>query len=142
MNHVVDASVALKWFVEEEGSERAVTLLQPGIGRMAPEVVVAELVNAGWRLHKQGFMTAQQLGLMSGQIGHVFTKLHPLGPLAEQAGEMAVTLNHPAYDCFYLALAEQLQLPLITADQRFLASAKQSIWGGRVVFLRAWSVAT
>jgi predicted nucleic acid-binding protein len=46
---VVDASVALKWFLDEEGSEHARRLksLEEVI---APDLIVAEVSNAAWRL--------------------------------------------------------------------------------------------
>jgi predicted nucleic acid-binding protein len=33
---------------------------------------------------------------------------------------IAISLQHPVYDCFYLALAQAEDCPLVTADQRFL----------------------
>ncbi len=39
--------------------------------------------------------------------------------LAAAAGRLAMDLDHPVYDCFYLALAIQEQYPVITADTRF-----------------------
>jgi len=34
---------------------------------------------------------------------------------------MAIDLRHPAYDCFYLALAERSASPLVTADDRLIS---------------------
>ena len=39
--------------------------------------------------------------------------------LAPSAARLAIDLDHPAYDCFYLALALQEQYPVVTADRRF-----------------------
>ncbi|HEX4079413.1 MAG TPA: hypothetical protein VHX61_11145 [Rhizomicrobium sp.] len=39
--------------------------------------------------------------------------------LAASAARMAIDLDHPAYDCFYLALAVQEQHPVVAADRRF-----------------------
>jgi predicted nucleic acid-binding protein len=39
--------------------------------------------------------------------------------LSASAGRLAVDLDHPVYDCFYLALAVQEQYPVVTADRRF-----------------------
>ena len=39
--------------------------------------------------------------------------------IAAAAARLAVDLDHPVYDCFYLALAVQEQYPVVTADARF-----------------------
>jgi predicted nucleic acid-binding protein len=44
---------------------------------------------------------------------------HPMRDLAASAARLAIDLGHPAYDCFYLALAIQEQYPVVTADRRF-----------------------
>jgi predicted nucleic acid-binding protein len=44
---------------------------------------------------------------------------------------MAATLDHPIYDCFYLALAEQCDALLVTADDRFLSKLQATGWGPR-----------
>ena len=49
MTLVVDASVALKWFVDEDGSDRAVALLDGDEPLIAPDLVVAEVCNAAWK---------------------------------------------------------------------------------------------
>jgi predicted nucleic acid-binding protein len=44
---------------------------------------------------------------------------HPMRQLAASAARLAIDLGHPAYDCFYLAVAVQEQYSVITADRRF-----------------------
>jgi predicted nucleic acid-binding protein len=53
---VVDASVAFGWFAEMAQSERAVALLeaQPAIELTAPDLVLVDLLNAGWKAQRQG----------------------------------------------------------------------------------------
>ena len=53
--------------------------------------------------------------------------------LRGRALAIAVDLNHPIYDCFYLALAEREHAPLISADKRLLAAAKKA----KVIEVRA-----
>lgn len=45
--------------------------------------------------------------------------------LAASAGRLAVDLDHPVYDCVYLALAVQEQYPVVTADRRFHDTVRQ-----------------
>jgi predicted nucleic acid-binding protein len=49
MTLVVDASVAFKWFADEEGPDRAVALLDRGEPMVAPELILAEVCNAAWK---------------------------------------------------------------------------------------------
>jgi predicted nucleic acid-binding protein len=43
----------------------------------------------------------------------------PTRSLLEPATRLAVELDHPAYDCLYLALAIEKDCPFVTADERF-----------------------
>jgi len=45
--------------------------------------------------------------------------------LRVRAIELAIDLNHPIYDCFYLALAERERCALVSADAKLLAAAKK-----------------
>ena len=49
---------------------------------------------------------------------------HPMRRLAASAARLAIDLKHPAYDCFYLALAIQEQYPVVTADRRFYEAVR------------------
>jgi len=43
--------------------------------------------------------------------------------LAPEAFRLARLLDHPVYDCLYLALAMESGAPVVTADRRFAAAA-------------------
>ncbi|HYD67667.1 type II toxin-antitoxin system VapC family toxin [Azospirillum sp.] len=124
---VVDASVALKWFLDEEGSEHARRLksLEEVI---APDLIVAEVSNAAWRLAVSGRIPMEQYQSMAGGISQLVDALWPLSALASRAAEMAGALRHPVYDCFYTALAEVKATKVITADRRFLNAIYGSRW--------------
>jgi len=47
------------------------------------------------------------------------------GSMAENALRIAVQLDHPVYDCVYLALAVETGLQLLTADQRLFRAASR-----------------
>ena len=59
-----------------------------------------------------------------------FDGLIPLAALAQRAVVISRLLNHPVYDCFYLALAEERSAKLMTAISAFSIAS----WarGGRV----------
>ncbi len=58
------------------------------------------------------------------QLPGFFEELTPLRELADEAAEISLGLNHPVYDCFYLALARRESAPLVTADKRLAAAAQ------------------
>ncbi|HYG87109.1 MAG TPA: type II toxin-antitoxin system VapC family toxin [Azospirillum sp.] len=135
---VVDASVALKWFVEESGSDRARRLKASPEEIAAPDLVIAEVCNAAWRLVTAGSLPVGQYELIAEGIGNLFDGLWPLGVLAPRAAAMARELRHPIYDCFYVALADMLGTArVVTADSRFLTRVAASPWRDRVVHLDA-----
>jgi predicted nucleic acid-binding protein len=132
---VVDASVALKWFVQEEGTPSALSMLVSADALIAPELVIAEMCNAAWRMSQTGRMTKEQAMIVSAQAGRLFHETVSLDSLSVRASQLAFLLDHPAYDCFYLSLAEQRRTEVVTADRRFVAKTRGTAWAGRVVLL-------
>ena len=139
MTLVIDASVALKWFIEEDGSAHAGALLTETDLLIAPDLIVAEVCNAAWKAVRSGTMLPAQQDHAASRLSAVLDELVPLAPFATRAATMSRVLDHPAYDCFYLALAEQRAAKLITADQRFLGRIKGTEWEKHLVGLKSWT---
>jgi predicted nucleic acid-binding protein len=128
---IVDASVAFKWFVAEEGSDAAREVLQER-ELIAPDLIVAEVCNAAWRLWQSKKLSLEQNRAIAERIGGMFDRLLPLPLLAPRAGVIACALRHPVYDCFYLALLESGPGTLVTADRRLLGAIDGTEWRHRV----------
>jgi predicted nucleic acid-binding protein len=123
---VTDASVAVKWVYPELDSDRARELKYASDSFIAPDLIVVELGNAIWKRAVRGTVDpADAIGALEIATG-LLTRLVPTQELAPRAIEIAIALRHPIYDCFYLALAERERVPLVTADKRLLAVAKQA----------------
>lgn len=123
--YVVDASVVVKWMVDEEHSEAAASLLNGGATLVAPALVFAEAANALWAMRRRGDIGAGDLADAVAILQTVPIAI-PLSmvQLTAAAARLATDLDHPVYDCFYLALALQTQYPLVTADARFRAKVR------------------
>ena len=128
MTVVVDASVALKWFMQEDGSEEAAGLFSGPDLLIAPDLIVAELANASWKAVRVGLLSPQQQDQAAGRLGRLFDELVPLSVLAPRAVAISRALSHAVYDCFYLALAEARSGTLVTADRRFLLRVAGTQW--------------
>jgi predicted nucleic acid-binding protein len=135
MTLVVDASVALKWFVAEDGSDVAVALLD-GEALIAPDLVLAEVCNAAWKSLRRGEIDHAQFDEVATDLTQVFQRLVTLDRLVRPAAALARDLDHPIYDCFYLALAEAEDAPLVTADRRLVAALGTTPLAARVRSLR------
>lgn len=119
---MVDASVAFGWFAEVEGSGWSVPLLEatPAAELIAPDLVLVELLNAGWKAQRMGAITEAQFAAIAELAPSLFSELVPAAALLSSAQRWCRQLDHPAYDCLYLALAEQRSAVLLTQDQRLL----------------------
>lgn len=132
MTCVVDASVAVKWFVEEPGSPAACALLTRGEVLLAPDLVLVEASNTAWKKVKRGEMTPEQGEAMIRALPLYFERLVHTDALINRAYALAHRLDHPVYDCLYLALAEQESVQVITDDHRLVKVVSRTEFRKRV----------
>jgi predicted nucleic acid-binding protein len=121
MTVVVDASVAVKWFVKEAARERALEILDES-ERHAPDLIIAEVGNVAWKKAIRGEVTSEQARFICTSLRRYFAVLHRSETLADHAIEIALRLRHPIYDCLYLACAQRTGARFVTADRRLLAA--------------------
>lgn len=128
---IVDASVAVKWVLDEAGDLEARAIIERRVPLIAPELIVAEVTNVAWKRHAKGDIPLRQARLITVEVPRVFTQLFALTPLRDRALAIALELRYPVYDCFYLALAESEDAVMVTADRRLLGSLGGTRWEKR-----------
>jgi predicted nucleic acid-binding protein len=121
---VIDASIAVKWVVDEDGTREALTLRQKA-KVIAPELLVAECANILWNKVQRNELLKEEALLAARLLQGVEIELRPMRSLFETATRISIEINHPAYDCVYLALAGVSKCQFVTADQRFLHKLHQ-----------------
>jgi predicted nucleic acid-binding protein len=114
---VVDASLAFKWLVEEEGSRDAAAFASRS-DLIAPSLLRAEVANALWKKSLRGEIEGGTAIAALAALDDFVKKWVELAELTMPAFAIARELGHPVYDCYYLALAEQRDAGLATADLR------------------------
>jgi len=126
--YVVDASVLVKWFLyqQEADRERALALRELHIsGRSMihiPELALLEVSNAV-RFSPKAKEEDGEVALEALQDLHLQTK--PLDfDLMRKANAIAWAYRITIYDALYVALAEQVGYPFITADEVMVKKLK------------------
>ena len=122
---VIDASVALKWVIEEDGTAAAMELLQGSV-LQAPDFLLLEVANVLWSKARRDALTRAEADAGYEAITAVPIFLTPLAELVTPARTLAFGLDLTAYDAVYAALAQRLGCVLATADaalERAVSSA-------------------
>lgn len=133
-DYIADASVALKWFVPEEHAELAEKLITSGHTLHAPRFMAVETVNSVWKNWRKQLIGEAVVRATVLKLEALVDHWHADELLLPEAVALSISLNHPIYDCIYLALARSLGGAVITADKRLLAVAPK----GLAVALEDW----
>ena len=135
MSVIVDASVALKWVVEEDNSDLARALfLNETLA--APDLFWIECANVLWAKARRGQITAADARDALDVIEATPVSALAVRPLARAAQAIALELNKTAYDSLYLAAALAERAVLVTADEAFArATLAHPVYGRSVRLL-------
>jgi predicted nucleic acid-binding protein len=122
VEYVIDASVAVKWFIPEPQSDRAEGLLRDFLRQRifltAPDVLVAEVGNTLWkRSARRGEIPIWQAKQSYVDFLRLKIPLQSSAEIAEKAFNLAAHENHPLYDAIYIVLAFERGCQFITADR-------------------------
>ena len=123
---VVDASVAVKWYVPEINHELASRLLDDRYELHAPDLLPSEFGNTLWKKFRAKELSSREVTAIVRAIGKVPLEIHPSLTLLEGATEIAIRTARTVYDSLYVALAVTLDRPLVTADARLVNALKSS----------------
>ncbi|MGA3023478.1 MAG: type II toxin-antitoxin system VapC family toxin [Bryobacteraceae bacterium] len=121
---VVDASVGVKWVVNETGSDLARSLSQTSLH--APDLFPIECGNILWKKVRLRDLTRRNAMECLDTLLQAPVAIVPTQELMPQALDLAFDLQHPVSDCVYLALALLRGIPLVTADERLAKAARKS----------------
>jgi len=125
MDLVVDASVVVKWFIKEEGTEQALLLRDDFVAEDVqlhiPEHLPFEVLNA-MRFHP-GLSEDRALQIQSALDRYGFVAHSLRGEFARRTVHASFAKDLAVYDAAYLALAQSLEAKLVTADEALIRAA-------------------
>lgn len=135
MRLVVDASVAVKWLIAEEGSDAAHRLAAGGDDLHAPRLMASEIANALWRKARLGEIERDRVGALTAAVSEMPVRWHADETVCADAVRLALAFDRPVYDCVYLALAYRIGARVVTADLRFANALATTEHGDAIVTL-------
>jgi predicted nucleic acid-binding protein len=130
---VIDASLAVKWYLDEAWADEAEALLIEYEGDIVvPDIFISEVIGALVRRANMAKAMRSDSATATARFQALFdtgsiTAIRSPPPAVVRAATLALDLGHPLKDCLYLALAMELECDLITCDERFAAKAKE-VW--------------
>ena len=123
---VLDASVAAKWFNNENLTDRAIKVrdafVKGKVELYSPEHLIYEVGNAIWKNKEIGVENCASAITTLIDIDINLIKLD--SSLASQSIKTARNLQVSYYDAVYVQLSSQLDIPLLTADEKLISRIK------------------
>ena len=120
---LLDTSVAVKWFVTEEDSQRATSLrrahLWDEIQLYVPDLLLMELANA---LRYTGRLSEERILEDLATFSALDISIVPFSiDVLRSSVALSLEQDLAVYDAYFLAMAQDLGVPFITADRRMLS---------------------
>lgn len=118
---VVDASVSLKWALDDEVEVAASVALRDSAAKrriqmLAPSLWIYEVINALWVARRRGRLDGRQSGLALRLLQDLGVRM--VDPEPKDCLEIAARLEISGYDAAYVALAEAVGAELWTGDRK------------------------
>ena len=132
---VVDASVAIKWFVDEIHAEPARRLQDEKYELLAPDLLWAECGNILWKKVIRQELTPNEARSIRGGLERQPIDTFSSSLVLEPALEIALETGKTVYDACYLALALLSDTELVTADGRLFNSLRDGQYGRSLIWI-------
>jgi predicted nucleic acid-binding protein len=113
---ILDASAAIEVVLDRHKDRRFADEVQQAALVLAPDLLVAEVVNTIWKYHQFENLSLSACDRAIELALGLADSLVPAKELYREAFLLARTTRRPAYDMFYLALARREDAALLTAD--------------------------
>jgi predicted nucleic acid-binding protein len=118
---VVDSSVVAKWILTEADSAQAKDVLRRTVaakGRLVLlDLAFSEVANVIWKQARRNLITAAESARALDELIRLPVRVEPAFPLLESAFDIGVRYDRAIYDALFVALAQNLNLPGVTADE-------------------------
>ena len=124
MKRVIDSSVAFKWVIPEQDTDKAIRLRddfrRAVLELVTPDVFPIELAHGLTRAERQGRIAVSDAATFWIDVMKTAPLFMASIPLTPRAIEISSQMRVGVYDCLYVALAEQEKCEFVTADDKLV----------------------
>ena len=132
---VVDASVAIKWYVDEVHTAEAEQLIDGRFELHAPELLLPEFGNILWKKCRNDDLDENVARSALASLRSQSIVIHSNSALVEPAFVGAQETGQSVYDWTYLSLAISLNCKFVTADRKFYIGLRKTRFKGHAVWV-------
>jgi predicted nucleic acid-binding protein len=132
---VVDASVVIKWFIDEIHADPARRLQDEKYELLAPDLLWAECGNILWKKVIRKELTPNEARSIRGGLAKQPIDTFSSSLVLEPALEIALETGKTVYDACYLALALLSETELVTADERLFNSLREGRYARNLIWI-------
>ncbi len=126
MEYVIDASVAIKWYLPEEHSIHAARLPLLAVSLHCPDLLFAETGNILWKYVLRSECSYSRAVAILKEMQALSIKVWDTHKLAREAFDIACCTKRSFYDSLYVALAVKNDSRLVTADLKLYNALKET----------------
>lgn len=135
MRYIVDASVAVKWYVPEIYEREATRLLKGRHQLHVPELIFPEVGNIIWKKVRRGEIRKADGEIIVAAILRKRWTIHSHKKTFKSSFTGADITGQTVYDWTYLALAISLSCEFVTADEKFYKALENTAFGANLKLL-------
>lgn len=132
---IVDASVAVKWFVEEDHSDAALSMLNEPHQLHAPDFLLLEVDNVLWNWVRRKSISLSESDEIRQGLRSFPIQTHAFTQLLDSAYAIANETGATVYDSLYIALAILLKGTVVTADAKLCKATATGPFAEHVIFV-------
>lgn len=127
---ILDSSVVIKWFCEEEDTQTALAFREGHIkGELEivdPDLVLYEIANA--LRYNKSISENDVKGAVDSLLRLGIDIIVPTKEVTDEAVSLAFKYDITVYDAYFIALAKALQFTSVTADEKLYNKVKELLF--------------
>lgn len=132
---VLDASIIVRLFFEEDHSDAAEQCVRTIPQLSAPDLIWVEATNVIRKRCRRGDLAPTDAAEIAARLVELPLRIHESAGLIADALKLAIQFDRTVYDGLYVALAVKTQSVMITGDQRLVNGLAGTPFGETVAWI-------